>query len=90
MTNTQQAIITFVNAGLSEETAELFASLAWDAPNWSGCPMLDITKEQRGNLTDLKKRGLLSTQKSDGIHDAFFTDEGKALIKSSALAEHIA
>jgi hypothetical protein len=34
--------------------------------------MLDITKEQRGNLTQLKKAGLLRTFKDEGIEWVVF------------------
>lgn len=54
----------------------LFMAFARDAGNWNGQPMVDITREQRGNLTDLKKQGLLTTFVSDGITWVDFTDLG--------------
>lgn len=44
--------------------------------NWNGTPLLSITKEQRGNLSDLKKKGLLKTFKDEGCDWVTFTDEG--------------
>ena len=38
--------------------------------------MVSVTKEQRGNLTDLKKRGLLTTFNDDGIDWVQFTQAG--------------
>ena len=38
--------------------------------------MLDITKEQRGNLSDLKKKGFITTFRSDGCDFADFTELG--------------
>jgi hypothetical protein len=62
---------------MTPETLSLFVALWTDAPNWSGEPMLDITKEQRGNLTDLKKRGLVTTFKSEGCEWVKFTETGR-------------
>jgi hypothetical protein len=63
---------------LTPASLSLFISLAKDAPNWNGQPLLDITKAQRGNLTDLKKNDLLTTFKDDGCDFVIFTDAGKA------------
>ena len=86
---TAHATETFKASGLTEDSARLLAGLAWDAPNWSGTPMLYITKEQRGNLCDLKKCGLLTTFKDEGNVFADFTEKGKALIRTSNLADCI-
>ena len=68
---------------LTTASMELFADLWNDAPNWSGTPLLggnvDLTKEERGNLTDLKKAGLLTTSKSGGEVWVHFTEAGKSL-----------
>jgi hypothetical protein len=61
---------------LSPSSLALFKALAEDAPNWNDQPMFDGTKEARGNLTDLKKRGLLVTQVDDGITWVLFTKNG--------------
>lgn len=64
---------------ISKDSLNLFIALASDADNWSGQPLIDITKEQRGNLSDLKKKGLITTFRDDGCDWADFTDEGIAL-----------
>lgn len=63
---------------LTTESHNLFMSFAKDADNWGGTPLVDITPAQKGNLTDLKSKGLLVTIKSDGNMFVDFTDEGKA------------
>lgn len=70
---------------ITPDSLNLFLELAADAANWSGQPLLDITKEQRGNLTQLKTNNLLTTFRDDGCDWVVFTDEGKAL----ALEHHI-
>jgi hypothetical protein len=44
---------------ISEKSKILFESFAEDAPNWSGTPLVGgnfpFTKEDRGNLTQLKE-----------------------------------
>lgn len=63
---------------------ELFMQYANDAGNWSGTPLVDDggntgadAKANRGNLTQLKKLGLVTTFRSDGCNWLDFTDEGK-------------
>ena len=41
--------------------------------------MLDCSKEERGNLTQLKRAGLLTTFRSDGEEFVEFTAAGEAL-----------
>jgi hypothetical protein len=64
---------------LTAASQSLFINLASDADNWGGQPLVDISASQRGNLTDLKKNGLLSTFRYEGCDFADFTDAGKAL-----------
>ena len=71
---------------MTEATEKLFRDLAEDARNWAGTPMVDVTTENRGNLTDLKKRGLLVTFKSDGISFVDFTAAGVALAGSMGIS----
>lgn len=52
---------------VTKASLDLLVKLARDAGNWSGTPMLDITKEERGNLTQLKQEKLLTTFKDEGI-----------------------
>jgi len=67
---------------LTPDSLALFDALANDANNWSGTPLIWITPAQRGNLTNLKRSGLLTTFNSDGDMFANFTDAGMALAAS--------
>lgn len=66
---------------MTEATAKLFDELAADAGNWSGTPEVWITRAQRGNLTDLKARGLLTTFPYNGGTWAAFTTAGLKLAR---------
>jgi hypothetical protein len=66
---------------MTPATQKLFEMLCLDAPNWSGSPLIggnfDFGKAERGNLSDLKKRGLVT---SDGEY-VDFTEAGIALAR---------
>lgn len=64
---------------ITPKSLELFLALAEDAPNWSGTPMADVTAAERGNLTQLKRAGLLTTYVDEGVPFAVFTAAGVAL-----------
>jgi hypothetical protein len=73
-----------MNTNITEASLKLFLTYADDAGNWGGTPWVcegnhQLTAEQRGNLTQLKKAGLLRTV-GEG-RDAYieFTVAGKAL-----------
>ena len=59
---------------LTYASFELLRALVKDASNWSGSPMLNITKEQRGNLTNLKRNILLRTFTDEGCEYAVFAN----------------
>lgn len=65
-------------------TKQLFIAYAEDAGNWAGNPLVggnvESSKELRGNLTQLKRLGLLTTFKSDGLAWVAFTDYGLEII----------
>ena len=65
-------------ATLTPASVALFTALAEDAPNWSGTPMVDVSPQERGNLTALKKAGLLTTFTDAGCVFAEFTPAGAA------------
>lgn len=67
---------TTTKTDLTPASEQLFISLANDAGNWNGCPMIDVTPANRGNLTQIKKAGLLTTFKDEGIIWVDFTDAG--------------
>jgi len=67
---------------ITESSKRLLQKLAEDAPNWGGEPLLDITKEARGNLTQLKRAGFLETFSDDeGCQWVLFSDEGEQYIR---------
>lgn len=66
-------------ATLTTASLKLFLSLANDAGNWSGTPLLEVNETEKGNLTDLKAKGLITTMTDDGCVFACFTDAGIAL-----------
>jgi hypothetical protein len=70
---------------ITAESLELFIELASDAENWNGQPIVNISKEQRGNLSDLKKKGLLVTFRDEGCDWVDFTPEGKALAENHGI-----
>lgn len=69
--------------GLTEQSLALFLAYAKDAGNWSGTPPVDGnvagTAEGRGNLTQMKRRGLITTFRYDGGAWVDFTPDGRAL-----------
>ena len=67
-----------MNAQLTAASAALFMRFAHDAGNWNGMPLLDVSAAERGNLTDLKKNGLLTTFRDEGCDWVQFTEAGKA------------
>jgi hypothetical protein len=68
---------------LTDRSLALFIEYASDAGNWNGMPLVGGnvggSKEDRGNLTQLKKAGLIETDISDGHTWVMFTQAGRAL-----------
>lgn len=66
-----------------------FVAYALDAGNWSGMPLVggnvESTAETRGNLTDLKRKGLISTFSEDGDVWVCFTSEGYEYAKAHGI-----
>jgi hypothetical protein len=66
---------------ITQTSKDLFLAYAKDAGNWSGQPLVGGnvggTKEQRGNLTQLKQAGLITTFRDEGHDWIKFTDSGK-------------
>lgn len=71
-----------VEAKLTATSISLFKDYAEDAVNWSGTPLVGGnvggSKEERGNLTQLKKADLIYTDhsKEEGCTWLYFTDLG--------------
>jgi len=64
---------------LTPASLEMFHGFCEDAPNWSGSPLVTVSKAQEGNLTHLKKLGLVTTFVDEGCSFVVFTDAGVAL-----------
>jgi hypothetical protein len=66
---------------LTPRSLEIFKDACDDAGNWSGSPCLGhnftFTKEDRGNLTQLKRAKLLTTDKAEGEEWIHFTQLGR-------------
>jgi len=71
-----------MKTNITEQSLKLFLEYAEDSDNWSGYPLVGGnvggSKEDRGNLTQLKRAGLITTWNDDGTWISF-TDAGKAL-----------
>ena len=67
---------------ITETSRALFLAYAEDAGNWSGVPLVGGnvggSKEERGNLTQLKRAGLITTFADEGQTWLYFTDAGIA------------
>lgn len=70
-----------MNMNITEQSKQLFIAYANDAGNWNGTPLVGGnvggSKEDRGNLTQLKRAGLIETDVEDGDTWVFFSDAGK-------------
>ena len=64
---------------LTDASRELFIALAEDSGNWSGTPLVEVDEAGKGNLTDLKRKGLLITGEDEGCTFAYFTQAGSDL-----------
>lgn len=68
---------------ITDRSLEVFLAYARDAGNWSGSPLVGGnvggSREDRGNLTQLKRAGLIQTLRSDGHDWVIFTEAGRAL-----------
>lgn len=70
-------------SSLTEQSRALFVAFAEDADNWSGEPCVDAGNvpfgtAERGNLTQLKRAGLVTTFVYDRHTWIRFTAAGKA------------
>jgi hypothetical protein len=74
------------NIAMTSASERLFEAYVRDAGNWSGTPLVGGnvggSKEDRGNLTHLKKLGLIKTFESEGCLWLSFTDAGRAKAKA--------
>ena len=75
---------------ITARSLEVFLAYAADADNWSGTPLVGGnvggSKEERGNLTQLKQAGLIRTSTEEGCTWILFTPAGKALAAEHGIA----
>lgn len=83
--NIQQIDKACEDLGITNTSLEVFLAYARDAGNWGGTPCIGGNvgggKQERGNLTQLKKAGLIGTFNSDRCDFVSFTDKGKEFAK---------
>lgn len=74
---------------LTAASLEIFLLYADDAVNWSGTPLVggnvQCSREARGNLTDLKRKGFITTFTDEGCVFISFTKDGVALAKEHGI-----
>lgn len=75
---------------ITSESKRVFIAYANDAPNWNGMPLVGGnvggSKEERGNLTQLKRAGLITTDVDEGLTWISFTGKGKEFARSLGIA----
>lgn len=84
-----------MGVNITEKSKTLFIAYFKDAGNWGGTPLVGGnvggTKEDRGNLTQLKKEGLIYT-KIDGdrsdLQWLYFTELGLQYAESIGLEKY--
>lgn len=79
-----------MKTNITQTSLELFLAYAKDACNWSGQPLIGGnvggTKEERGNITQLKVAGLIKTHQEDRQTSFIeFTSMGIALAASHGI-----
>lgn len=74
---------------ITETSKALFLDFAADAGNWSGTPCvggnIGGSKEERGNLTQLKKAGLITTWQDEGHTWLSFTKAGLEFARANGV-----
>jgi hypothetical protein len=79
------------STNLTDASLSLFLALTNDAPNWGGQTLFGGNvggdAASKGNLTDLKKKGLLTTTDidGDGCHWIGWTEAGLALAAANGI-----
>ena len=67
----------------TSESKKLFDELVEDSPNWGGEVLVNgnvkIDEQRKGNLTHLKKLGLVKTFIDEGLSWVQFTELGKKI-----------
>ena len=70
-----------MDLSITDTITAVFLAYAKDAGNWNGSPLVGGnvggSKAERGNLTQLKKAGLIETQVDEGCTWIYFTELGR-------------
>ncbi len=79
--------------GITYTSFEVFMAYAKDAGNWSGMPLVGGnvggSKQERGNLTQLKKTGLIQTSVEEGNTWIIFTERGREFAAEMGVEIHV-
>lgn len=77
---------------ITPRSHDLFIAYAQDAGNWSGTPLVGGnvggSAEDRGNLTQLKVAGLITTFRDEGETWLDFTEQGRAYARQHGVEIH--
>ena len=70
---------------LTSGSFDLLAALWADRHNWDGVPLfggnVGDSPEAKGHLTDLKKKGYVTTEEDEGLSWVYFTDLTTTLLE---------
>jgi predicted DNA-binding ArsR family transcriptional regulator len=70
-----------MDLSITDTSRAVFLAYAKDAGNWNGSPLVGGnvggSKAERGNLTQLKKAGLIETQVDEDDTWIYFTELGR-------------
>ena len=67
---------------ITDASLAVFLAYARDAANWRGNSLVGGSKKERGNLTQLKRAGLITTFRDNGYDWVQFTEAGLALARA--------
>ena len=85
----KEGVLVPLKMNLTEKSKALFKAYAEDAGNWNGTPLVGGnvggSQEDNGNLTHLKKLGLVETFEYGKEIWISFTDKGRALAKKMGI-----
>jgi hypothetical protein len=82
-----------MNSNLTPGSLALFTRICKATGNWGGTPptydfITGPNDPNKGHLTDLKKNGLVRTDRDEGIDWIFITDKGTAEASALGLEIH--
>lgn len=79
------------NLNLTADTQAFFVEIVEDLGNWSGMPLfggnISDSAKNKGHLTDLKKKGLVTSFREEGCTWLELTEDGKAFATELGLED---